>query len=377
MGDYRCSYLLLCLLECIGFVGESDECSLIVRRHMIAQLLSHQLFHWACFVACQIEAHDVRTNTVKSIIIQWCNHANNYDESNHLGSYSELDIAFLTKELKLPRSWIHEAQAYACTSKYSRAIELINAFKTGQNYRALDKSQPARQRIDLKTAAIYARLVYERAESLRKEAYKLVCTDIAPRALFMTSKAKHDLFTLLKIMKETAKFNLSRLFNGAGDEGELGLRDEGEEVIMYTDNNEIFEKFLEISETDFAELAQSGDREQLLDDFNAVLEESQALLSRLSAHFEERTRRSSTGSVAAQQVSLVDMGSTLHRRVRKLLQFQDLGIQGEVDDHTGVDDRVLHHLMSLPSNCIDEKDRIDKFKQCSLYTIRKHAARLS
>ena len=38
--DYRCSYIVLALLECVGFVDQSDERAIVVRQHFIAQLCS-------------------------------------------------------------------------------------------------------------------------------------------------------------------------------------------------------------------------------------------------------------------------------------------------------------------------------------------------
>merc|ERR1712100_487174 len=34
--DYRCSYLVLALLECIGFVDQGDDRAAVVRQHYIA-----------------------------------------------------------------------------------------------------------------------------------------------------------------------------------------------------------------------------------------------------------------------------------------------------------------------------------------------------
>ena len=179
--DYRCSYIVLALLECVGFVDQSDERAIVVRQHFIAQLCSQGHYKWAIFVACQLESDIVRTRSVKSLLSRWAASAK-WDDDVCKGHEAE-NIAFLIHRLRIPVSWVHEATAYR--EGYVRhfadqATHLIKAFL------------PC-------AVAPGDQDEHKRLNALYYEAHRIICDDIAPSAVLHSGISATNLANLLAL----------------------------------------------------------------------------------------------------------------------------------------------------------------------------------
>jgi len=188
--DHRASYLVLVLLECLGFVDQTDAHASIVRQHMIHQLTALGQYKWAIMISLQITDDAVRTVTAKDLVQRW---------AGAIGwqQHDTWDENFLRQQLKMPVSWIHEATAYragyySCADETrsadvgSQAKYLIEAYlSSGKNMQA-DEDAPVTWAV-----APTAETVKRRA-SLREAALDTVCTKIAPLAMLKLGGAIND-----------------------------------------------------------------------------------------------------------------------------------------------------------------------------------------
>ncbi len=353
--DYRCSFVVLALLECIGFVDQGDERAVVVRQNFIAQLCSHGHFKWAIFVACQLENDAVRTYSVKQLLSRWAA-SSSWDGDDSKGGESA-DVAFLVHRLRIPVSWVHEATAHR--EGYARhfseqAAHLIKAFLACAT---VPGSQNESGRL----------------QSLYLEAHRVICDDIAPLAVLRSGKAATDLAKLLALLRH-----------------EMGHAD------MFTKRNRIFEGYLTlrarvqgILAPEPVESCDSMDAEVAVPvELTAkdIMEEAVALLKQLSEFVEEEeaaeervsaSKHVKPSLVTLQKVTTLDMGSYLKSIVYK---GEELQAQARLDSIyrdltqdetlTAVErDRVfgehvkkstqhtVSFLSSLPSNCVEESSK--------------------
>ena len=123
--DYRAPYVILVLLECLGFQDNRDKQACVVRQHYVQQLMDLQQWKWAVFVSLQIADDSVRTSTAKNVIFRWAGSPDwevqgaGTGGNGSNGSGNGINERFLRDELKIPVSWLHEATAYRCAQLYS------------------------------------------------------------------------------------------------------------------------------------------------------------------------------------------------------------------------------------------------------------------
>jgi len=188
--DHRASYLVLVLLECLGFVDQTDAHASIVRQHMIHQLTLLGQYKWAIMVSLQITDHAVRTVTSRDLLLRW---------AGAIGwqQHDAWDENFLRYQLKMPVSWIHEATAYR-VGYYSRADEtraadvgsqakyLIEAYLSSGKNMGVDEQAPGAWAVSPTTETA------RRRASLREAALDTVCTKIAPLAMLKLGGSIND-----------------------------------------------------------------------------------------------------------------------------------------------------------------------------------------
>jgi hypothetical protein len=178
--DYRASYLVLQLLECMGVASSISAYSSITRAHFIAQLISEGCWLWAVFIALQIPDDIQRSFAVKEMVLRYAvfdGEVNLSDISNGTSDVSGLislrdnactadQVHFLVDILRVPLSWLHEAAA--CRSGYAHDhIKQVQHFNFAQLWR------PAKE---------------------------IVCTKLAPLIWTKSSSASSTLKSLLESM---------------------------------------------------------------------------------------------------------------------------------------------------------------------------------
>jgi len=188
--DHRAPYLVLVLLECLGFVDQTDAHAAIVRQHMIHQLTTLGQYKWAIMVSLQITDNAVRTLTAKDLLQRWAG-AIGWQQND------TWDENFLRQQLKMPVSWIHEATAYRC-GYYSHADEtrsadvgsqakyFIEAYLSSGKNMSTDEEAPATWTVTPTSETL------KRRASLREAALDTVCTKIAPLAMLKLGGAIND-----------------------------------------------------------------------------------------------------------------------------------------------------------------------------------------
>lgn len=113
--DYRSSYLLLIMLECVGISDIQSIHAQVIRQHYIFQLLSLGLWHWAVFIALQIPDVNTRYCLVQDIILRFLpNEINNPNIFN-----------FLLQDLNIPLRLLEEAKAYYYNSQSNHTKEVF------------------------------------------------------------------------------------------------------------------------------------------------------------------------------------------------------------------------------------------------------------
>uniref|UniRef100_A0A1B6CZW3 Nuclear pore complex protein Nup98-Nup96 n=2 Tax=Clastoptera arizonana TaxID=38151 RepID=A0A1B6CZW3_9HEMI len=97
--DYRLSWLMLLMLESLGYSHLSEYSVAHVHTSFAAQLESHGLWHWAIFVLLHIQNADKRKSAVLDVL------------GRHI-SLSEFEEKekFLIEKLKIPEQWIYQAK---------------------------------------------------------------------------------------------------------------------------------------------------------------------------------------------------------------------------------------------------------------------------
>ena len=178
--DYRASYLVLQLLECMGVASSLSAYSSITRAHFISQLISEGCWLWAVFIAMQIPDDIQRSFTVKEMVLRYAvfdGDVNLSDISNGSSDVTGLmslkgnvctadQVHFLVDILRVPLTWLHEAAA--CRSGYAHDhIKQVQHFNFAQLWR------PARE---------------------------IVCTKLAPLIWTKSSSASSTLKSLLESM---------------------------------------------------------------------------------------------------------------------------------------------------------------------------------
>jgi len=129
--DYRGSYILLCLLECLGLVDSGDAHSYIIRQHMISQLIFTGKWQWAIFVAMQLPDAVNRETTVRGIVTRWAP-LDGWETLSQDGDICQIsNQAFITRDLGVPSQWIHEATAFhhGYMHEYRRQVEYLHLAK--------------------------------------------------------------------------------------------------------------------------------------------------------------------------------------------------------------------------------------------------------
>ena len=187
--DYRVPYIVLVLLECLGFVDQADAHASIVRQHMIFQLTRAGMWKWALVVALQITDHKIRTVIARDLLQRW---------AGAVGWQQQMDCDenFLREQLKMPVSWIHEATAYRCGSYApsvmrldagSQAKYFIEAYLTSGKF--LDNGAiiaPGERR------AAPTGVCLRRRGRLRDSALDVICSKIAPLAMLKLGNSVSD-----------------------------------------------------------------------------------------------------------------------------------------------------------------------------------------
>ena len=154
--DSRGPYLLLIVLEALGYVSRTSAVSAIVRSHMMFQLLSEGLWEWAVFLGLQLDDEVQRAAVVKDILGRHAGYEGwEKDESNK--------EHFVIQRLLVPASWIHEITAWRCRYEGRR----------------------------------YAEAAYLNLSGHWLEADKVVCDILAPAAVFASKSATTQLRELL------------------------------------------------------------------------------------------------------------------------------------------------------------------------------------
>jgi hypothetical protein len=158
MLDYRGPFLTLVFLEATNVLNQSTDrhATALVRQHMVGQLLSEGEWGWAVFVCMQIEDPQVRSYAVRDLVLRF----------GGMGDSDECDL--LCKQLKIPEELLKEASAYHHAYTRDKESEVNDLLNCG----------------------------------LCNEAATIICRDITPRALFLSSDTPSLLKSLLQDVED-------------------------------------------------------------------------------------------------------------------------------------------------------------------------------
>ncbi|XP_075227929.1 nuclear pore complex protein Nup98-96 [Lycorma delicatula] len=153
--DYRLSWLLMQVLEALGYTHLSELSASHIHVCFAAQLESHGLWHWAVFVLLHIKNKPRRQSAVMDMIGR---HAT-LNKKNAL-SPEEL---FLLEKLNVPKQWLFQAKATLALSYCSyedAAVFLLEAEEWNKSHEIIMKHIAAKAIINEE---------YEYIETLLKE----------------------------------------------------------------------------------------------------------------------------------------------------------------------------------------------------------------
>ena len=132
--DYRASFIVLSMLECLErreggrrMLDPAKSYGCIVRQHFVSQLVSEQEWVWAVFVAMHAPWAVQRKALVKSLLCSWVGaQGDSWDPEQQLGIKGS-DCEVMVACLKVPFAWICEATAIraAYTFQRERAANLM------------------------------------------------------------------------------------------------------------------------------------------------------------------------------------------------------------------------------------------------------------
>jgi hypothetical protein len=166
--DYRTSYLLLNLLECVNIdknIAIKSYAS-IIRSHIIFQLTSIGMWKWAIFVAMQCKDVFQRNVLVKDLILRYLDTSANYND--------ELELI----DIGVPSVWISEAYSY----RYGYVgFDNKQSFSIHQKY---NRSEPLTN-IELQVHFLIQSKHYN-------EAKEIVCSKLVPSMLLLGKFKEHN-----------------------------------------------------------------------------------------------------------------------------------------------------------------------------------------
>lgn len=125
--DFRLSWLLLQVLETIGYRHCSALCRAQMHTSFASQLENYGQWHWAIFVLLHIDNKAQREISVQSMLYKYIQLTAGEDGTDE--TYAEKE-AFVIDELMVPRSWIYWAKAVragAMNKPHAQADYLLRA----------------------------------------------------------------------------------------------------------------------------------------------------------------------------------------------------------------------------------------------------------
>lgn len=126
--DFRLSWLLLQVLETIGYHHCSALCRAQLNTSFASQLENYGQWHWSIFVLLHIENKAHREISVQNMLYKYIQLNGCGDDCDDV-TYSEKE-AFVIDELMVPRSWIYWAKsvrAGAMNKHHAQADYLLRA----------------------------------------------------------------------------------------------------------------------------------------------------------------------------------------------------------------------------------------------------------
>ncbi|XP_063241725.1 nuclear pore complex protein Nup98-Nup96 isoform X2 [Bacillus rossius redtenbacheri] len=107
--DYRLSWLVMVIMDAIGYSNLSEYCAAQIHTSFASQLESHGLWHWAVFVLLHLKQKASRKAAVLEVL-------GRHVELNTQKDYQDKE-AFVIEHLKIPKKWIFGSRATLALSQ--------------------------------------------------------------------------------------------------------------------------------------------------------------------------------------------------------------------------------------------------------------------
>lgn len=131
--DYRLSFLLLQVIDTLGYHHLSDACRLNIYTSLAEQLETNGLWEWSIWVMLHVTEKNPREIAVQQLLYRHIRIEGEIDDE----AYNEQEN-FIVNELMVPEKWLSYAKAVRAGSKGNHHVELKYLLKAQQWSKAHD-----------------------------------------------------------------------------------------------------------------------------------------------------------------------------------------------------------------------------------------------
>jgi hypothetical protein len=203
--DHSSPFLVVFMLMCVNAHSNSPRpthpCVAVLRQHVISELLWHGDWNYAVLVAMLIDDDFQRSVIVKDLVMRYSGGVRWNEREAH--SSDDLN-GFVHHRLNIPESWIHEAtknrlsnfsdfpQHYGVNfSAFSAAVRRASRACCRDEMISASVSRPVAVHTQLEIA-------YSSLAGMWTSLSEIICFRSGPTALFHSSCAQSELFTVLE-----------------------------------------------------------------------------------------------------------------------------------------------------------------------------------
>ena len=133
--DFRLTWLLLQVLETIGYHHCSDLATAQLHNSFASQLENNGMWHWSIFVYLHLKNREQRELCIQSILFKYIQLPDEYDDMQDDDDYLEKET-FIVEQLNIPRKWICWAKAVRAGSMNKHHLQADYLLKAKQWARA-------------------------------------------------------------------------------------------------------------------------------------------------------------------------------------------------------------------------------------------------
>ncbi|CRK89895.1 CLUMA_CG003627, isoform A [Clunio marinus] len=130
--DFRLSFLLLQVLDTLGYHHLSDSCRLKIYSSLAEQLETNGMWEWSIWIMLHVNDKNHRENAIQQLLYR---HIRIDGESNEDKNYSEKE-EFVVKTLQVPEKWVSYSKAVRAGAMGNHHVELKYLLKAKQSSRA-------------------------------------------------------------------------------------------------------------------------------------------------------------------------------------------------------------------------------------------------